>query len=39
MQAGYRRPVFIYHIIALGTIDEDIMLALRGEARSAGHSA
>jgi SNF2 family DNA or RNA helicase len=26
MQAGYRRPVFIYHIIARDTIDEDVML-------------
>lgn len=25
-QAGYNRPVFIYHIIARDTIDEDVML-------------
>jgi SNF2 family DNA or RNA helicase len=26
LQAGYKRPVFIYHIIARDTIDEDVML-------------
>jgi SNF2 family DNA or RNA helicase len=26
LQAGHRRPVFIYHIIARDTIDEDVML-------------
>lgn len=26
LQAGYNRPVFIYHIIARDTIDEDVML-------------
>jgi len=25
MQAGFRRPVFIYHILARDTIDEDVM--------------
>jgi SNF2 family DNA or RNA helicase len=26
LQAGYKRPVFIYHIIARDTVDEDVML-------------
>lgn len=25
LQAGHRRPVFIYHIVAQGTVDEDVM--------------
>ncbi|MEX3555284.1 MAG: DEAD/DEAH box helicase [Burkholderia gladioli] len=26
LQAGHRRPVFIYHIVARDTVDEDVML-------------
>ena len=25
LQAGYKRPVFVYHIIAKGTVDEDVL--------------
>jgi SNF2 family DNA or RNA helicase len=26
LQAGHRRPMFIYHIVARGTVDEDVMM-------------
>lgn len=29
LQAGHPRPVFIYHIIARDTIDEDVLLRLQ----------
>ncbi|SAK83321.1 hypothetical protein AWB75_05391 [Caballeronia catudaia] len=29
LQAGHRRPVFIYHILARDTIDEDVLLRLQ----------
>lgn len=31
-QAGYNRPVFIYHIQAQDTVDEDVLLRLNGKA-------
>ncbi|AET91709.1 putative helicase protein [Burkholderia sp. YI23] len=30
-QAGHRRPVFIYHILARDTLDEDVLLRLQSK--------
>lgn len=32
MQAGHDRPVFIHHIIARGTVEEDVMSRMEGKA-------
>ena len=32
MQSGYDRPVFLYHILARGTVDEDVMWRRKNKA-------